>query len=183
MGSSDIGIMTEDIPTAAVIEVQRQRGYGSVPGLDDEELADEHELERQVLIAEWGPIVALPWEPRQTAIRPTVDEFGQLDFGAFGTVDFDRLRPPFSKARYKADRLQVELRNALIMMSVVQERLSPQERFEVIEAIRGGVDDPDHFDGDKWFYANRYLHARRLRRQIRELREFAWHGHPSRRRW
>ena len=34
--------------------------YGSVPGLDDDELADPQELERLVYIEEWGPILALP---------------------------------------------------------------------------------------------------------------------------
>jgi hypothetical protein len=34
------------------IQVERQTGYGSVPGLDDSELADPEELERQIIIRE-----------------------------------------------------------------------------------------------------------------------------------
>lgn len=170
MTSVDMRIIEDDFPASAVLKVERPQGYGAVPDLEQEELADPRELERQAFVEEWGPLLALPWEIPKCAIRPVLDEFGQWDWGAFGTVDFQRTRPPFSKTRYKLEKLQEELRNAMIALSVVQERLSMSARLEVVEAIRCGVDDPDHFDGDRWFYANRYLHARRLRREINAIR-------------
>jgi hypothetical protein len=58
-------------------------------------------------------------------IRPTIDEFGRLDWDAFVSWDWERLRGHLNKARYKADRLEEgELQWALIMLGVVQERLS-----------------------------------------------------------
>ena len=37
----------EDVPVSALLHEARRNRYGSVPGLDDEELADPEELERQ----------------------------------------------------------------------------------------------------------------------------------------
>lgn len=173
MATTDWEFDKDDIPAPAVIKVQREDRYGHVPGLEDEELADVAELERQVFIAEWGPILCIPWEPGETVIRPTVDQEGRLDWGAFGTVDFHRLRPRFNWAHREADKLQQELRNELMMMSMVQERLSLQERVEVIKAIQLGVYDPNQFHGEKRFYARRYLRARGIRRKIRWLRKYA----------
>ena len=172
MTSVDMEIIEEDFPASAALKVERQRGYGAVAGLADEELADPQELERRAFADEWGPILALPFKDSRGVIRPTLDEFGQVDWGPFGTVDFARIRPPFDKARYKVSKLREELRIALIRMSTVQERLSMAERLAVLDAIRGGVDDPDYFDGDKSFYARRYLCARRLRREIHQLHEY-----------
>ncbi len=53
----------DDIPVAPTIKVLRPSKYGSVPGLDDEELADPEELERMVEWELWGPVLALPRLP------------------------------------------------------------------------------------------------------------------------
>ena len=103
----------DDVRYGPVVPERPDR-YGSVPGLDDEELADPEELQRWVTFQEWGPILALPVKRRHRWIRPTVDELGHLDYGAFGTVDFERLYGKFDKARYKADKLREELEAQLI---------------------------------------------------------------------
>ena len=56
--------------------------YGSIPDLPYEELADPAELERQVFIREWGPILQLPVHPR-SPIKPNIDEHFGVDWGAF----------------------------------------------------------------------------------------------------
>lgn len=159
-----------EVPESALLSVERNSGYGSVPGLEDEELADSAELERQVLLADWGPVLELPCRGFHGGIRPVIDEFGHLDWGAFGTWDFERLRGPLDKARYKADKLQEQLQWALIMLNMVQERLSLQARVEVLARVRSGADLDDFEDTDEHAYARRYLRARSLRNQIRELR-------------
>ena len=50
----------EDVPVSPLLSEDRKNRYGSVPGLDDEELAEPWELERQVTLQEWGPVLALP---------------------------------------------------------------------------------------------------------------------------
>ena len=56
------GWVEDDVVVAesSLLRVERDTGYGSVPGLEDKELADPAELERQVMLAEWGPILAIP---------------------------------------------------------------------------------------------------------------------------
>lgn len=163
-----------DVLESAWLRVQHQRGYGTVPDLGDDELASPAELERQVALAEWEPILDLPFEAPRSAIRPHIDESGHLDWGAFGTVDFEKLYPRFDKAQFKADKLQEQLRWALIMFSMVQERLSVQARLDVAARIRAGVDLDDFDDMDEHAYARWYLRARNLRSQIRELRAASW---------
>jgi len=156
-----------------LVAVERERGYGSVPGLDDEELADPAELERQVMLEEWAPVLAIPVERAACPIRPTVDESGQIDWGAFGTVDFSRLRPEFDKRRFKAGRLEEQLKDALLILGVVRERLSPDGRRQMLERLRAGRMDLDDFaDGDMRAYTKWYLRVQRLRQSIRELRGF-----------
>ncbi len=163
-----------EIAESSLLRVERDRGYGSVPGLDDDELADSAELEQQVFLADWGPILALPCRGFDGGIRPVIDEFGKLDWGAFGTWDYERLKGPFDKARYKADKLQEQLQWALIMFSMVQERLSVQARVDVAVRIRGGVDLDDFEDMNEHAYARWYLRSRRLRNEIRRLRAASW---------
>ncbi len=156
------------------VHVERQVGYGSVIGLEDKELADPDELERQVTIAEWGPILAVPISGHQSVIRPCVDEFGQLDWGAFGTVDFDRLRPTFDKARYKADKLREQRRNDLFMLEMVRERVPPQARGWIRRLALDTDVDLDSIDNpNEWTYAKWLRRVRRLSDEIRELREFS----------
>lgn len=168
------GFITEEdivVPESALLSVERDSGYGSVPGLEDEELASPMELERQAFLAEWGPILALPCKGFNGGIRPIVDEFGHLDWGAFGTVDFLRLRGPFDKARYKADKLQEKLHDHLFMLDLVRERVSPQARGRVRKlALDTDVDLDTIDDPNEWAYAKWVRRIRCLADDIRELR-------------
>ena len=80
---------------SALLRREAKNRYGSVPGLADEELADPDELERQVYRQMFRPVLELPVEGHHGSIRPTVDQDGRLDFGAFATVDFERERPAY----------------------------------------------------------------------------------------
>jgi hypothetical protein len=101
-----------------------------------------------------------------------VDENGDLDWGAFGTIDFDRLRPPFDKGRYKLDRLREELKHAVIMLSTVSERISGRSKYMVLKYVRMGAIDIEHIANDDMrVIAKWYLRTRRLGKQIEELRQ------------
>ena len=152
------------------IEVLRNTGYGSVPGLDDSELAGPAELLRQITIEQWGPILEIPVEPVKSLIRPTIDERGNLDWGAFGTIDFERLFP-FDKYRYAIDHLKKRLRDVLLVFEMVQERLSAKSKLEVLEYLKAGKDIDELEDENKYFWARRYLQVKRIREEIRQIRE------------
>jgi hypothetical protein len=166
LGTSSGRLLPERIP----IERVRPSLYGSVPGLDDGELADPEELERWIMLEQWGPILALP-TPVRSGFHPSRDEFGNLD-GAFGSVDFERLYGRFDKARYKADKLREQLRYTLIMLEMVMRRLPGLSKFMVLRLLRTNVIDLDHIDDERMHAIARwYLRSIRLREEIQQLRE------------
>jgi hypothetical protein len=159
----------DDVPVSALLSVQRDNRYGSVPGLDDSELADPDELERQVFMQEFGPVLELPVEGKST-IRPDVDESGNVEWGAFGSVDFDRYRGCFDKVRYKADKLREQLKDLLIMVSIVKERLPEKPRYLVIKYLRMGIIGLEHIiNADMLALARLCLRIERLRSEIKQL--------------
>lgn len=158
------------VPVSALLHEARRNKYGSVPGLDDEELADPEELERQIMLDEWGPILALPVRHESHGVRPAIDEEGQVDWGAFGTVDFSRMRPEFDRTAYKAGKLREELRDVLIMLSIVQRRLAGRAKYQVLRYVQMGVIVEEHIvSEDMRAFARLYLRARRMQEQIAEL--------------
>ena len=163
-----------------IVPVGRDQSYGGVPGLPDEELADPAELERQAFIADWGPILSLPVKSDDGGIRPEIDEDGHLNWGAFGTVDFERLHGPFDKARFKADKLEEQVRDAVITMDMIATRLTPervnsiQARFQNDSYIIDDLEDADEYGFARW-----YTRIRRLRSEIRELRQHSWESRNS----
>lgn len=166
-------VVYEDVVVPESTLLRRECGnrYGSVPGLDDSELADPDELEREVVLAEWGPILALPVES-SSRIRPVVDESGGVDWGAFGTVDFDRYRGGFDKARYKADKLREQLKDLTIRMALVKERLPGKAKYMVLKYLKMGIIELEHISSfDMWCLARLYLRARRLRDEIWRLEQ------------
>jgi len=124
----DESYQIEDVPVSALLSVDRGNRYGSVPGLDDDELLGPAELERQVYQQEFGPVLTLPVKGNRSGVRPVVDEAGGVDWGAFGTVDFERLCP-FDKMRYKVDKLREQLKDLTIRMAIVKERLPGKAKY------------------------------------------------------
>ncbi len=126
-----------EVPESPLLKVERKDKYGSVPGLDDKELADPDELERQVLWEQWGPVLLLPSPKNEVGVRPELDEDGYL-VGAFASADFDRIKPVFDKARYKADKLREECKNVLLMFDMIRQRLPRKSVAIVLKNLRLG---------------------------------------------
>lgn len=173
MSNVDETTEVEDMPVSGLLS-EKQNRYGSVPGLDDEELASDAELERQVYLEAWGPILALPVRGRRSAFKPDIDEYFGVDWGAFGSVDFERYSGEFDKLRYKADKLQEELRDLLILLSVVRYRLTVEQRRVLRLLASGSLDFDEIHDVETLVLGRQYLKARRLQREIRQLRDASW---------
>lgn len=155
-----------------VAQSERPNRYGSVPGLDDSELADPDELERQVVLDEWGPVLALPVQGGNGWVRGAMDESGEMDFGAFATVDFERTMGEFDKARHKADKLREELKDLSIRMGIVKERLPGKAKYVVLKYLKMGIIGLEQIaDVDMLILARLWLRARRLRDEIWRLEE------------
>ncbi len=166
-------------PVSALLSSECRNPYGSVPGLEEDELADPDELERQVYRDYFEPVLELPVRGRRAWVPWAVDGTGGLDWGAFGTVDFQRTMPEFDKARYKAEKLREKLKDVLIMLGIVKERLPGKAKDLVLKHLKMGVIGLDHItNGDMLDVAQLYLKARRLQREIEELRDAsrAWRG-------
>jgi hypothetical protein len=159
------------VPESVLLKRERPNRYGSIEGLPDHELIDPAEIERLFLRQEFAPVLALPEKKaRKSWIRSNVDEDGKVDWGAFGTVDFDRYRPKFEKMLYKADRLREEVANQCIMMETISARIKTWAKYRVIEYVRMGILDlGDITDFDMYCLAERYLRTRRLLHEIAEL--------------
>lgn len=162
----------EGVPVSALLSVNKDNRYGSVPGLEDEELADPAELEKQVMAEQWGPILALPIRSGRGWVHPKVDESNGVDFGAFASVDFERTAPEFDKARYKADKLNERLGDLLIMIGIVKGRIPGGAKYLVLKYAKLGIIDLDHIvDFDMRSLAQLYLRAVRMQKEIASLRE------------
>ena len=89
-----------------------------------------------------------------------------------GSVDFERGRPEFDKARYKAEKLRERLKDVLIMLSIVKERLPGKAKYLVLKYLRMGVIGPeDVVSEDMRVMAGLYEKARRMQREICDLEE------------
>jgi hypothetical protein len=173
--------MDEGVEVVESALLRRDRGnrYGGVAGLDDSELADPDELERQVFVQEFAPVLALPVKASKSCIRPEVDENGNIEWGAFGTVDFDRYAGGFDKARYKADKVREQLKDVLIMFGIVNDRIRTPAKYLVLKYLRMGIIEFEHIvNEDMTALARLYLRARRMRQEIGDL----WEAGERRRR-
>jgi len=166
---------TEDgieVPESPLLRLEPKNRYGSVPGLDDEELADPEELERRVLRAEWGPALSLPWREPRCPIRPSVDMDGDLDWGAFATVDFDRRQPKRSWERSKVRELSEQLRDTCIMLSIIRDRLPRMAARQVVKWLRLGLLElEDIVNDDMRALAKLCMRAETLRKRIAGLQK------------
>ena len=161
------------VPESALRRAERESPYGSVPGLDDEELATPEELERQVMREEWGPVLALPVRGSR-GFRPDFVDNEGAEFNAFATVDFARTTPKFNKMRYKADRLREELQNVLMMFDTVKDRL-PKAKYKVLKYVVMGLIGLEHIVSDDMLaLARLHLRALRLQKEIAGLEKASW---------
>jgi len=120
----------------------------------------------------WWPILRLPQQRWECPIRPNMDEDGRVDWGAFGTVDFESYRPPFSKLRYKAQQLKERLKDMVMTCEMISDRIPGRAKYKVLKLVRTGVVDTDDIaHEDMRRLAVNYLQASRLREEIQRLLE------------
>ncbi|MFA6424670.1 MAG: hypothetical protein WCW64_00625 [Phycisphaerae bacterium] len=161
----------EVAPSAVLRRLHTSREYGSIPDLEDSELASPDELERQAIKAELAPVLCLPAKNRNRHCSAS-DYSDEIGFDAFGTVDFDRGQPEFNKARYKADKLREQIKDLLITIYIIKDRIPGKAKYKILKLVRMGVIEIDDIeDWDTWQLAKLYMRAIDLRKQIAELQE------------
>jgi hypothetical protein len=158
------------VPAAALRREQQRTRYGNLAELPDEELADPGELERVMHKEMWWPILRLPQQRWECPIRPNMDEDGRVDWGAFGTVDFDSYRPEHSKLRYKAEQMKEQLKDRVIMLYIISDRIPGKAKWEILRLVRKGRLDTDDIENwDMWQLAVNYMQALRFKQQIKQM--------------
>ena len=159
------------VPVSPLLKRERSSRYGSVSDLDDEELIDPAEIDRVFLREAFAPILALPVKGRKGGMKPNTDDDGIVDWGAFGTVDFDKY-VEFDKFRYKADKLKEEVQNEIFMMEMISGHIKGIEKYAIIERVYNGtLDLGEVADFETYCLAQRYLRAKMLQRDILQLEE------------
>jgi len=160
------------VPAAARLQQKRRDRYGHIKDLPDDELVDPDELERLVYQQEFGPVWALPFTPSKCVIKPTIDEDGKPNWGAFGTVDFFRYKPKFDPLTRIMNELEEQREHLLIMIGIMRERMKDKVDYEVINYVLKGIVDVDEiYDWDTWQLAKLSLRAVRFKKRIKKLRE------------
>lgn len=161
-----------EVPSSPVLAPIRDKGYGSIKGLSDEELISPDELERMIYTDEFAEILSLPAPKKTSVVKHVIDDSGKPDWGAFGTVDFDRFTGGLDKARYKADRLKEELFNQRLKIEIISGRIKTTVKYKVIKYVFAGILDVDDIaDMEMFCLAKACLRARRIQREIAELKE------------
>ena len=162
-----------EVAPSAVLRPIRNTGYGHVEGLSDEELLTGPELERWVYLEQFGPILALPGPKKGFVIRPNgIDDSGKPDWGAFGTVDFERYSGTVNKRLYKADKLKAKLKDRSILFEIVSERIATVEKYTVLKYLKAGIISLEHIQDENMSdLAQVYLQICRLSAEIIELKK------------
>jgi hypothetical protein len=156
------------VPAAALRREQSRVKYGTLADLPDEELADPDELERVVYKEMWWPILRLPQQRWESPIRPNIGEDGRVDWGAFGTVDFDSYRPQSNRLLCKVEHMKEQLKDRLSLLRMVSDRIPGTEKYRLVSLVKKGVLVPDNIK-DMWQLAVSYVRAWRLQDEIRQL--------------
>jgi len=116
--------------------------------------------------------LALPIAKSRSCIRPNIEQDGSVDWGAFGTVDFDRYSGSFDKVRYKAEKVREQLKDLKILFSIVNERIKTRAKYLVLKYLRMGIIELEHIaNNDMRALGRLYLRAKRMRKEIAELWE------------
>jgi hypothetical protein len=131
-----------ELPVSGAVRVQRRRGYGRVPDLDDEAPADIGELRRIVAYTLYGPIIDLPGRGGRLG-RIVLDADGELDWEAIGPAGGRRRRSPASRCG-PAEELRAELARTLGLIGLVKPRLPGPAAYLVLRYVRMGILDVEH---------------------------------------
>ena len=158
-----------EVAPPAWFQAESDNRYGSVPGLDDSELASPAELERACYQELWGPVLLIPCKKSNS---PAWDINSSSDYNAFATMDFDRMRPEFDMAGYVRGKLWEQVKDLMIKMKIVAERIHGIRKYKILRLVGKGiikVDDIEHWD--MWQLAVMYRRVLKLRRNIERLEE------------
>jgi hypothetical protein len=161
-------IEESELPVSGAVRVQRRKGYGSVPDLDDEEPADIGELQRIVAWQMYAPLLALAGRKGRGG-RIRLDAGGEIDWDAIGPAGGRRRRPRPGVVRPvgQAEQLGAELAHVVGLIGLLHERVPGTAKYLVLKYVRMGILDVEHIEShDLRELAVLEARARRLQEQL-----------------
>jgi len=157
------------VAESAALLVERLSPYGSVEGLGEEELAEPAELARQVEMEHWGPVLLLPGRKGRSLFSLTASEAEGWPGGAERVYDEEKERRTIGS---RLMQLREQLRDALIVMDIVKERLAGRAKYVVLKYLRMGIIDLEHIANEDMLAVGKlYLKVRRLREEMQSIQE------------
>jgi hypothetical protein len=138
--------------------------------IDEMDHADLDELEYQVWLEMYGPVLALSQSKHGRGLSREMGYDHPNYTGAFATFDFDRQHIKTDSTRLKIERLREELADTRILFSIIFERISGKGKYLVLKYLHRGVIDLEAIVHDDLRACGRmYLRMLRISREIREL--------------
>lgn len=128
----------DGVPVSPLLSLERKSKYGSVPDLDDEELADPDELERQVYIEMYGPVLQLPYDQKHGSIWLNGYKGGKFEWGTFGMVDFYQRKPEVDKPLTDVCELIEEHMTLTFLLHAERAKLPHRRRYKILRSLRRG---------------------------------------------
>jgi hypothetical protein len=169
-----------DIPASARITVERARGFGSIPDLSADELADQEELERMVAWQMWKPLLTL-----RPAVGPSLSAFVggrccEPNWAAVRPVVYRRRARRAPQGLHEADQLRDELSETLKRLSLAMASVKSPAKYLVLKYLRMGIIELEQIaDTNMQAAAKLYLDARRLRQRPESEAGVANRMHPG----
>jgi hypothetical protein len=140
----DICEEIDDLPVSAALAKSQQNPYGSVPGLDDEELADPEEIERVVMWQVWGPVLRLRSSQGRTWTRSGRQSWNAPDWEALGMVECQEPVLGGRPAWLVRNNELSQLWRVLGALEVVATRLPGRARRLLLKYVQSGLVEIEH---------------------------------------
>jgi len=168
-----------ELPVSGVVRVQRRKGYGTIPDLDDEAPADIGELQRLVAYSMYGPVIDLPGRHGRLG-HVVLDADGEVDWEAVGPAGGRRRRATPGVVG-RAGQLRKELGRVVGLIGLLEERVPGTAKYLVLKYVRMGILDLEHVSQHELRQvAQLEARARALRAELDGLRTCSQRMPPQR---
>ena len=168
-----------ELPVSGVVRVQRRKGYGTIPDLDDEVPADIGELQRLVAYSMYGPVIDLPGRGGRLG-HVVLDADGEVDWEAVGPAGGRRRRATPGVVG-RAGQLREELAHVVGLIGLLEQRVPGTAKYLVLKYVRMGILDLEHVSRHELRQvAQLEARARALRAELDGLRTRSQRMPPQR---
>ena len=156
------------VPSPASLKIERKNKYGSVEGLDDSEVIDPMELERQVILNEFKSIFFIPLQRQNEGIRNVM--WNSEDFLKSVLDPICIKKPQIEKSNL--DKLRDKLRFTSNMINnMYNTQPDRKKRITLKYLLMGWISPKDIIDRNLKTCAEWCLRSIQLQKEIKQLEQ------------